>query len=151
MTLRRKIITATVVVCGLLLAGWLAAQYPFLAAMRECSRVKDDVFMPFAELQVDFTHNGFGVFILEFRDHSLLSDSNVGELLLLNEMPTKYELFLLIDTDAVTDESIDTLATLTTVDYFIVGDSVLSPDGFATLGERLPPQTSLGKPTKTGG
>ena len=139
------------VASGLLLAGWLAAMYPIFAAMNERNRVEDEVFMPFAELQADFLHNGFGVFILEFRDHSLLSDSNIGKLLLLNEMPPEYELTLLIDTDAVTDASIDILASLTTVDYFIVGDSVLSPDGFATLNDRLPPRTVFRNPAKTGG
>lgn len=151
MTIRRKIIVAFVLLCGLPLVGWLAALYPLFSAMAERDRVENDVFMPFADLHADFLHNGFGVYILEFRDHSLLSDTNVGRLLLLNEMPPAYELTLLIDTDAVSDESIDTLAELTTVDYLIVGDSVLSPDGFAELSERLPPRTAFRDPTKTGG
>ncbi|EKK00914.1 hypothetical protein RBSH_03768 [Rhodopirellula baltica SH28] len=138
-------------VCALLFAVWLAALYPFLAAMQERNRVQDEVFMPFADLQADFLHNGFGVFILEFHKHSLLSDTNANELLLLNQMPPKYELTLVIDTNAITDASIDTFANLTTVDYLIVGDTVLSAEGFANLEQQLPTETHFKIPTKNGG
>lgn len=111
---------------------------PFFMAMNERSDVQDQVFMPFAELRADFLQNGFGVFYLEFNDSSLLTDENVERLLLLNEMPQKYELTLMLDTPRITDESIDTLAKLRTVDRLVVGKSGMTTEGVSKLESLLP-------------
>tara|TARA_R110002049_G_scaffold27283_1_gene93846 strand:- start:1759 stop:2214 length:456 start_codon:yes stop_codon:yes gene_type:complete len=115
--------------------------WPILAAMRERGVVEEAVFMPFRELRADFLHNGFGVYILEFHDYSLLNDDNATRLLLLNEMPAKYELSLMIETEAVTDSSIDVLSQLQTVDYLYVEKSGLSSDGIMRLQSLLPDGT----------
>jgi hypothetical protein len=129
-------------VLGIGASVWaIVAITPFLVAMKERGDVQDRVFMPFAELQADFLHNGFGVFILEFHDHSLLSDENVERLLLLNEMPPKYELTLMLETQNVTDESIDTLAMLKTVDSLFVDKSGMTVEGVARLKLLLPANT----------
>ena len=109
--------------------------------MKERGEVQDRVFMPFKELQAEFLHNGFGVFILEFHDHSLLSDNNVERLLLLNEMPPKYELTVMLETQNVTDGSIDTLAKLKTVDSLFIDKSGMTNEGVAKLKLLLPENT----------
>ncbi|WP_164103829.1 hypothetical protein [Candidatus Laterigemmans baculatus] len=141
MQLRRKL-SVGFLMAGIVALVWAAVVIaPFLVAMSRLADVQERIFMPFAELRAEFLHNGFGVFYLEFREHSLLSDDNVERLLLLNEMPPKYELTLMLETPGVTDKSIDTLAKLTTVDYLFVDKSGMTADGVAKLESLLPPGT----------
>ena len=141
MKLRFKLLIGFLVVGIGVLVWAIVSITPFLMAMKERGDVQERVFMPFAELRADFLHNGFGVFILEFHNHSLLSDENVERLLLLNEMPPKYELTLMLETQKVTDKSLDTLAKLTTVDSLFVDKSGMTDDGVAKLESLLPPNT----------
>ncbi len=114
---------------------------PLLTARKQLGDIQDRVFVPFEELHADFLHNGFGVFILEFPDRSLLSDDNVERLLLLNDMPPKYELTVILETQRITDKSVDTLGKLKSVDSLFVDKSGLTDEGVARLRRLLPSNT----------
>jgi hypothetical protein len=139
--LRWKLLIGVLVIGIGLLVWTIVTVTPFLTAMKERGEVQDRVFMPFEELRADFLHNGFGVFILEFHDHSLLSDENVERLLLLNDMPPKYELTVMLETQNITDESIETLGKLKSVDSLFVDKSGMTDEGVARLELLLPENT----------
>ncbi|WP_164102521.1 hypothetical protein [Candidatus Laterigemmans baculatus] len=141
MTDLRGFAICLIAICSFATLAWLMTAIPFFVATREHDRYVDTVFMPFAELRADFLSNGFGVYILEFRPHSDLSDDNVDQLLLLNDLPRKYDLTVLIETEMVTDASVDTLAQLSCVDSLFVDKSGMTPEGVGKLKSLLPTNT----------
>lgn len=106
LSIRRKIVISLTVVCCLAATAWLAMVIPFFLVMRERERHVETILMRFAELHADFLYNGFGTYILEFRSYSELRDGNIDCLMLLNELPLKDDLALLIETEYDTDASI---------------------------------------------
>ncbi len=71
----------------------------------------------------------FGVYIVEFHDKSGLTDDNASRLLQLNELPSKYDLTLVLNTSKITDVSIPILAKLTSTDLIIAEDSGITDSG----------------------
>lgn len=141
MLIRQCIAIITLVVAGLALLAYITGIAPYFIFMREQGKVIDEFIMPFEEMRAVFFYNGFGFFILEFPNNSLLTDENVDRLLRLNGVPDKYDLTLAIETQNVTDASVETLGRLVSVDTLFVEKSAISADGIAKLESLLPEGT----------
>jgi hypothetical protein len=137
-------------ICGGIVICISIAFAPFYLQNRENERWLNKVFVPFKvkDLHADCLHNGFGVFVLEFYPYSDLNDSNCDRLLLLNELPERYDLTVEIKTEHITDGSIVTLARLSRVDYLVVDDSGMTPEGIAKLKSLLPQGIVVHNPGK---
>lgn len=138
MKFRWKIAICLTAVCGIAALTGVAGLATLSRVLQERERDAATVFQSFEELGADLLHNGFGVYVLRIRSDSRLSDNNVNRLLLLNDLPQDYDLTVLIETESVTDASIDTLARLTSVDSLILDKSGLTADGVDSLRSRLP-------------
>lgn len=137
------------IVAGLVLAGLNALLMIYSCifatmAYAETLRVRDarPAFEPIEVLQPHIFSQPFGGrhcrYVVEFTAESRLSDANIATLASLNRLPHANTLDLFIDTPAVTDASIPTLASLTAVDLLDVTRSGMSDDGIAELQRRLP-------------
>jgi len=129
------------ILASLVIAVFVARVWPFFSNIREQNRAHDTVFMPLEDLRGTYLYNGFGANRLEFSDNSLLADDNVERLLLLNEVPQELHLTVTINSQNVTDSSINILAQLKTVDRLVVDKSGLTEDGIRHLTSELPPGT----------
>ena len=142
MTTRRKLLVWSLGIGLTAIVGFtvwaVAVMVPFFSAMQERERHVQDSIYPLEHLKPEFLHNGFGVYVLTFRDGSMLTDANAGELLSLNRLPDKYDLTVIIETPSVTDASIEILSQLATVDMMMVEHSGITAEGAHDLGSRLP-------------
>lgn len=131
-TLKRRIVLVAVV---LVMAGVVVGCLSFLtlASLAERKRDADRAFGPLRDLRPAVWDNAFGVYVIEFGPASLLADNNVSRLLQLNQLPSKYELTLVLETIRITDAAIPTLAQLTSVDWMIVQDSAMTEAGIKQL------------------
>lgn len=138
MTLRRRLILAVAVVSLLAIVGFCVMLYKALAPFAERRRDADRAFVPLLDMNPGILDNAFGVYIVEFHAKSGLTDDNASRLLQLNELPSKYDLTLVLNTSKITDVSIPVLAKLTSTDLIIAEDSGITDSGIAELGTLLP-------------
>ena len=138
MTLKRRITFAFAVVCLVAIAGFCVMLYKVFAPFAARSRDADRAFVPLLDLNPAILDNAFGVYIVEFNAKSGLTDDNAARLLQLNELPSKYDLTLVIKTNKITDVAIPVLAELTSADLLIAEDSGITDSGIAELDTLLP-------------
>jgi hypothetical protein len=109
-----------------------------MAPFAERKRDADRAFVPLLDLNPGIWDNAFGVYVIEFHAKSGLSDDNASRLLQLNELPSKYDLTLVLETNKITDVSIPVLAKLISTDLIIAADSGITDSGIAKLDTLLP-------------
>lgn len=129
---------AFAIVCLVSIAGFGVMLYTILAPFDERSRDADRAFVPLLDLNPGILDNAFGVYIVEFDAKSALTDDNASRLLQLNELPSKYDLTLVIKTNKITDVAIPVLAKLTSADLIVTEDSGMTDSGIAELNTLLP-------------
>ena len=135
---RRRIILPIAVVSFVVIAGFCVILYIAIAPFAERRRNADRAFLPLRDLYPEIFDNAFGAYVVEFHARSGLNDDNASRLLQLNELPSKYDLTLVLETNKITDFSIPVLAKLTSTDLIIAADSGITDSGIAKLDTLLP-------------
>lgn len=77
-------------------------------------------------------------YLVIFPEGTGLSDDNIDDLAPLNRLPANNFLDVVIETDNVTDRSVDSLASIKTIDLLVVVDSGISDTGIEDLKQRMP-------------
>ncbi len=112
--------------------------------VNEHLRVRDaePAFRPIEKLGCEILSQPYGGrycrYLVTFPPGSALTDSNVTTLNSLNHLPKANTLDIVIETDKLTDDSINQRAALETIDLLDVTASAISDDGIAQLKERMP-------------
>lgn len=138
----RTLWIAVLLIICLPLVGWLAV---YGHAWRQNQlRIADaqPAFDPVLPLRAELLSNPCGTrfccYWLRFPGDSHLSDDNVAQIESLNKLPAENELSLIVETLAITDESLRVLMSLRTVDFLDLTKSGVSDDGLERLSAGLP-------------
>jgi len=77
-------------------------------------------------------------YVVIFPEGTLLSDDNVQELAPLNRLPVENSLDIVVETENITDQAIDSIASIKTIDFLEVKDSSITDDGIQELKRKMP-------------
>jgi hypothetical protein len=91
--------------------------------------------------------NRYCCYLIEFSRETLLSDENVHQLDSLNNLATKNEVDLIIETEQITDLALPALKRIRVLDRLDVTKTRISDEGIAELIEALPQTRVHDRPT----